>query len=173
MEDWEMVTITLSTAGAKKAASRLREFLASVGIGLKQTHAYEALAQALGYANWNTLQAQLDSTAMPKSEASPHATTLTGSLSSANADRIAKPSTTPGPETEASLRRFIDSMQRGQPNYDEMTLEIAAANRVQFSRSGPKMQSLGALQSLTFRAKDLLGRDTFDATFENRRGIYY
>ena len=54
-----MVTITLSTTTAKNAASRLREFLAADGINLKQTHAYEALAQALGYANWNTLQALL------------------------------------------------------------------------------------------------------------------
>src|ERR1700722_4028773 len=116
MEDWEMVTITLSAAGTKKAAGRLREFLASVGISLKQTHAYEALAQALGYANWNTLQAQLDSTAMLWSEAIPHATALIESLPSApNADQIAKPSTTPSPGTQAWLRRFIDSMQRGQP----------------------------------------------------------
>ena len=56
-----MVTITLSAVGAKNAANRLREFLAADGIKLKQTHAYEALAQALGYANWNTLQALLPS----------------------------------------------------------------------------------------------------------------
>lgn len=57
-----MVTITLSAAGAKGAANRLREFLAIDGINLKQTHAYEALAQMLGYANWNTLQALLGAT---------------------------------------------------------------------------------------------------------------
>ena len=54
-----MVTIDLSAAGAKKAATRLRDFLAAAGIDLKQTHAYEALARTLGYANWNTLQATL------------------------------------------------------------------------------------------------------------------
>jgi hypothetical protein len=66
MEDWEMVTITLSAAGAKNAASRLRDFLATDGINLKQTHAYEALAQTLGYANWNTLQALLNGTSSPQ-----------------------------------------------------------------------------------------------------------
>jgi hypothetical protein len=66
-----MVTITLSAAGAKKAASRLREFLAADGISLKQTHAYEALAQTFGYANWNTLQALLNAAASPESTASP------------------------------------------------------------------------------------------------------
>lgn len=64
-----MVTITLSAAGARTAAGRLREFLATDGIYLKQTHAYEALAQALGYANWNTLQALLNGTPPPKIEA--------------------------------------------------------------------------------------------------------
>jgi hypothetical protein len=186
MEDWEMVTITLSAAGTKKAASRLREFLATVGISLKHTHAYEALAQALGYANWNTLQAQLDSTAMPNSEASRYATAPIESLPSAsNADRIAKPGTTPSPGTEAWLRRYIDSMQRGQPNRDEMTPELAGANRAQLLRSVPLMQSLGALQSLTFRAKDpsrteragqlsLTTRsvDIFDAAFEKRRAEF-
>lgn len=54
-----MVTISLSAAGAKKAATRLREFLSSAGVDLKQSHAYEALARTLGYANWNTLQAKL------------------------------------------------------------------------------------------------------------------
>jgi len=188
MEDWEMVTITLSAAGAKKAASRLREFLASAGIDLKQTHAYEALAQAFGYANWNTLQAQLDSTAMPESEASPHATALIEPLPSAsNADQIAMSSTTPSPGTDAWLRRFIDSMQRGQPNFDEMTPELANVNRARFFRSGgPLMQSLGAFQSLTFRAKDpsrteragqfitatTRSVDIFDAAFEKRRAEF-
>jgi hypothetical protein len=54
-----MVTITMSAAGAKNAANRLREFMAVDGITLKQTRAYEAIAQVLGYANWNTLQAVL------------------------------------------------------------------------------------------------------------------
>jgi Glyoxalase superfamily protein len=130
MEDWEMVTITLSAAGAKKAAGRLQEFLAFAGISLKQTHAYEALAQAIGYANWNTLQAGLDPTAMPRSEANPDAAALTDSLASAaNTDQIAKPGMTPNPGTEAAVRRFIDSMQRGQPNYDEMTPELADSCR--------------------------------------------
>jgi hypothetical protein len=61
-----MVTITLSAAGAKNAATRLRDFLATDGITLKHTHAYEALAQTLGYANWNTLQALLHGTPSPE-----------------------------------------------------------------------------------------------------------
>jgi hypothetical protein len=76
MEYWEMVTIHLSATGAKEAVVRLREFLAADGISLKQTHAYEALARTLGYANWNTLQALLNATPSPESDASPTATAL-------------------------------------------------------------------------------------------------
>ena len=71
-----MVTINLSATGAKEAVARLREFLAASGISLKQTHAYEALAQTLGYANWNTLQALLNTTATPENKASPEAAAL-------------------------------------------------------------------------------------------------
>ena len=60
-----MVTINLSAAGAKEAVARLREFLAADGINLKQTHAYEALARTLGYPNWNTLQALLNTMTTP------------------------------------------------------------------------------------------------------------
>jgi hypothetical protein len=69
MEYWVMVTVNLSTTGAKEAAARLREFLAANGVGLKQIDAYEALARTLGYANWNTLEALLSITAMPENEA--------------------------------------------------------------------------------------------------------
>jgi hypothetical protein len=75
MEYWEMVTINLSAAGAKEAVARLREFLAADGIGLKQTHAYEALARTLGYANWNTLQALLSATPSTENEAAGPAAT--------------------------------------------------------------------------------------------------
>lgn len=72
-----MVTITLSAVGAKNAANRLREFLATDGINLKQTHAYEALAQTLGYANWNTLQAVLNATSAPEKVSGDNLATLT------------------------------------------------------------------------------------------------
>jgi beta-lactamase regulating signal transducer with metallopeptidase domain len=85
-------------------------------------------------------------------------------LEGAMAARIANK--TPSPGTEASLRRFIDSMQSGQPNYEEMTPQLAAANRSQVSRTGPLMQSFGALKSLTFRTVNAQGMDVYDAVFE-------
>jgi Domain of unknown function (DUF3471) len=88
-------------------------------------------------------------------------------LEAAREARIANKAPSPG--TEESLRRFIDSMQRGQPNYDEMTPTLAAANRSHISWSGPLMKSLGALKSITFRTVNAQGFDVYDATFEKGR----
>src|SRR5215471_2641696 len=99
MEDWVMVTINLSAAGAKEAAARLREFLAANGVSLKQTHAYEALARTLGYANWNTLQALLSITAAPENEASPEAAKILAALP---------------PKVRAELQDARERMQRAR-----------------------------------------------------------
>jgi hypothetical protein len=81
--------------------------------------------------------------------------------------RIANKAQSPG--TEESRPRLIDSMQRGQPNYDEMAAPLAAANRSRVSRTGPLMKSFGALQSLTFRTVNAQGMDVYDAVFEQGR----
>jgi hypothetical protein len=73
------------------------------------------------------------------------------------------------PGTKESLVRFIQSMQRGRPNYDEMSPELAAINRSQVSRTGPLMKSLGPLKSITFRTANADGWDVYDATFKKAR----
>jgi hypothetical protein len=79
---------------------------------------------------------------------------------------------TPSPGTKESLVRFIHSMQMGQPNYDEMSPAVAAANRSQVSRTGPLMKSLGPLKSITFRTVDARGFDVYDATFKKGRAEF-
>ena len=83
-----MVTITLSATGAKNAANRLREFLTADGINLKQTRAYEALAQALGYANWNTLHALLNGTPSPGVAEEPDAKSSTHTEAARTAEEL-------------------------------------------------------------------------------------
>lgn len=56
-----MVAISITLESAKEMANRLRQFLAAGGTSIKQTHAYEALAKSLGYRDWNTLSAALQS----------------------------------------------------------------------------------------------------------------
>ena len=106
-----MITINLSASGAKEAVVRLREFLAANGISLKQTHAYEALAQTLGYANWNTLQALLNTSAAPENEASPAEKRMANLPPSLRAeiqdhqDMIRK--SNPTPSLQQSIRRGV------------------------------------------------------------------
>lgn len=56
-----MVAISLTQENVKEMANRLRQFLAAGGTSIKQTHAYEALAKAFGYRDWNTLLGALQS----------------------------------------------------------------------------------------------------------------
>ena len=76
------------------------------------------------------------------------------------------------PGTEASLHRFIEAVQKGEPNYDDMTPQLAGAARAQADRIVPSMQALGALKSLTFRTTGPQGMDIFDGVFEKGRAEF-
>lgn len=56
----------------------------------------------------------------------------------------------PSPGTEASLRRWIASMEAGHPNYDNMGAGLAAAARAQASTIAAGFHRLGAFHSLKF-----------------------
>ena len=108
-----MVTINLSAVGAKEAVARLREFLAADGINLKQTHAYEALARTLGYANWNTLQALLNATPLPESDANRTATTLNNKQTARTDDKLdAEPRTSEQRRKTTASRNLEQSLHR-------------------------------------------------------------
>ena len=50
------------------------------------------------------------------------------------------------PGTEASLRRYIESLEKGQPNYDEMMPGIADIVRQQLPEILAMIKPWGALQ---------------------------
>lgn len=79
----------------------------------------------------------------------------------------------PSPGTEASLRRYIDSLQKGQPNYDEMSARRAATERRELPIILPLMQKAGALKTLTFIEVGEDGLDVYDATFEHAHFEWY
>jgi beta-lactamase regulating signal transducer with metallopeptidase domain len=74
---------------------------------------------------------------------------------------------TPGPGTEAWIRRDIDSMIKGEPNYEEMTPSLAAALRARPAQSVEFIQSLGRFESLAFQGVGPDGTDVYHATFAN------
>jgi hypothetical protein len=90
---------------------------------------------------------------------------LTGLLHS----EILLPGAQPSAGTEASLRRYIVSLQRGQPNYDEMTPRMAQAVRNQLDSVLAIIKPLGALKSITFKGKGSMNMDVYDVVFERGR----
>jgi dienelactone hydrolase len=76
-------------------------------------------------------------------------------------------SNTPSPGTDSWIRRYIDGMEKGQPNYDEMAPALADVVRQQLTMTVQLMQRLGAFKSLTFKNVGPNGMDVYDANFDN------
>jgi CubicO group peptidase (beta-lactamase class C family) len=73
---------------------------------------------------------------------------------------------TQSPGTEAALKRSIDELRRGQPNYDLMTPQFAAVTRQQLPQMQSTVTQLGALQSLVFKGVGQGGADIYEGKFE-------
>ena len=58
------------------------------------------------------------------------------------------------PGTEEAVRRSIDELARGEPNYDLMTPMMANVTRQQLRTLQKTVTDVGALESLTFMAVD-------------------
>jgi CubicO group peptidase (beta-lactamase class C family) len=86
-------------------------------------------------------------------------------LSIATEKRFQEQKATPG--TEAALRRLIEAVAAGMPNYDEMTPQFAEVIRPLASSLQTTLKNLGPLQSLTFTDVRPAGSDAYDAKFEN------
>jgi CubicO group peptidase (beta-lactamase class C family) len=76
----------------------------------------------------------------------------------------------PSPDAgaEAALRRHIESVQRGAPNYDDMDPQVADAVR---SQPGPleTIAGLGEIRSVVFKGKGPRGGNIFDV--ETTQGV--
>ncbi|HEY8004341.1 MAG TPA: S41 family peptidase [Phenylobacterium sp.] len=69
------------------------------------------------------------------------------------------------PGTEAALRGVIESTARGEPDYADMTADLAEGVKPQIANVRKVLADLGPLQSLTFKQVDMLGSDVYHATF--------
>jgi CubicO group peptidase (beta-lactamase class C family) len=67
--------------------------------------------------------------------------------------------------TEGALRRLLDEVRRGQPDYTQMSAGFANAVRQQLAQMQPVMQQLGALESVSFRGVGPAGEDIYEAKF--------
>jgi hypothetical protein len=86
-------------------------------------------------------------------------------ITSRTEEKVKNQSASPG--TEAALRRLIDGLIRGEPNYDEMSPLLAQATRQQLPNLQSGMTELRAVQSVTFLGVGAQGEDVYSVRHEN------
>jgi len=70
------------------------------------------------------------------------------------------------PGSEAALRRIIEELRHGNPNYDLMNPVLARQVRRQLADEQAAIVALGALTALTFKGVGPAGPNIYQATFE-------
>jgi hypothetical protein len=90
-----------------------------------------------------------------------------GARASDQPERSAPLRTAPLAASEEMLRQYIEGLSRGQPNYDQMTSEVAAFTRQQLPLNQAILNRLGALQAMSFRGVSYSGNDIYIAHFAN------
>ncbi|QOZ27105.1 glyoxalase superfamily protein [Bradyrhizobium sp. CCBAU 51753] len=85
------------------------------------------------------------------------------------ADRTAErvKNQSPAPGTEDALRRLVEAVASGHPNYDEMTPALATATREQLPQLQPSLADLGAIRSIRFLGVGAQGEDVYSIGHEN------
>ena len=83
----------------------------------------------------------------------------------ANIDRRAKTQAA-SPGSEAAVRRIIEELRLGKPDYDLMSSALARQTRRQITQQQATIAKLGALKSLTFKGVGTAGQDIYQAKFE-------
>jgi len=73
----------------------------------------------------------------------------------------------PSPGTEAALRRLIDGIISGKPNYDEMSALLAEATRQQLPHLQPGLAELRTVESVKFLGVGAQGEDVYSVRHEN------
>jgi len=81
------------------------------------------------------------------------------------ADKIKNRS--PNPGSEAALRRLIDGIAKGHPNFHEMSDFLSEATRKHLSRMRENHAELGAVQSVVFLGLNRNGADVYTVKHEN------
>ena len=81
-------------------------------------------------------------------------------------------SNTPSPGTEVSLRRYIDAVENGQPNYSDMSQPLADAARAQWPKTRQLVQHLGEFKSLAFQRVAPNGWDVYVVTFAQGQAAF-
>jgi hypothetical protein len=81
------------------------------------------------------------------------------------AAKVQSQAATPG--SELALRRLIEGIRTGKPNFSEMSPELAKVTREQLPQLEAVMQHLGTVQSVEFRGVGSQGWDAYDVRQEH------
>ena len=73
---------------------------------------------------------------------------------------------TPAPGSEDAVRRMIEELRAGKPNYDLLSPGLANATRQQLPQLQSMITGLGALQSVDFKGVGPAGADIYQLKFE-------
>jgi len=68
--------------------------------------------------------------------------------------------------SEAALRRMIEELRLGKPNYELMSPSLADATRQQLSQLQPMIVGMGPLESVTFKGVGPGGADIYQVKFQ-------
>jgi hypothetical protein len=82
-------------------------------------------------------------------------------------EQAAPQRTSPMSGSEQALRRYIDALRRGEPNYDDMTPQVAAYTRQQLVLNQAILARLGTLRAMSFRTVTTNGADVYFVHFAN------
>jgi beta-lactamase regulating signal transducer with metallopeptidase domain len=77
----------------------------------------------------------------------------------------------PHPGTEAALRHQIESMEKGQADFDVMVPILAQAARIQSASAQANIEKWGALKSITFR-ENQNDNDVYSVEFEKQMTVW-
>lgn len=73
----------------------------------------------------------------------------------------------PAPGSEAALRRHIDEMVSGKPNYELMTPDFAEIVRLNLARIQKRLVDLGRVETVEFKNVARDGSDLYQVTFQH------
>lgn len=87
-----------------------------------------------------------------------------GDAAAAAAKRFKDQTAAPG--SEAALRKMIEDVRLGQPDYSKMSSGLADATRQQLPQLQSTITGLGAIQSMTFKGVGPAGPDIYQVKFD-------
>ncbi|MEO6340390.1 MAG: S41 family peptidase [Caulobacteraceae bacterium] len=86
-------------------------------------------------------------------------------ISQASRRQVFAPRSKPIAGSEAALRRVLEQVAAGQPDYPSMSPNAQATTKARLDRLRETLVGLGAIRSLSFMEADAFGGDDFAATF--------